>query len=292
MISVIITTYKEPETIGVAIESFISQRKNISEIIVVAPDNETGAVVSDYKKRFHNLIWVKDKGIGKPAALNKAIKYVHGDIIVLSDGDVRVSKNSLSSIIRNFKDKKVGAVSGRVISINKKNSLFGFWAFILTQAFHSNRLKQTEKNKDIIASGYLYAIRTNLIEKIPRDILAEDAYVSLNVAKKGFHVVYEPKAEVFVKYPSNLVDWIKQKKRTASRAYQLRKYFHISNTSDFLEEILAGVKSMSLIQSIKEFFWFLFLGIMRLYIWFRVFFDFRLWKRSFSKNWQRVESTK
>jgi len=41
MISVIITAFKEPKTIGKAIESIAEQKISKNEILVVAPDKET-----------------------------------------------------------------------------------------------------------------------------------------------------------------------------------------------------------------------------------------------------------
>ena len=73
MISVIITAYKEPKTIGKAIESILKNNLKNYELIVTAPDEETLDVVSKYKKRYSFIKTLKDKGQGKPAALNLSI---------------------------------------------------------------------------------------------------------------------------------------------------------------------------------------------------------------------------
>ena len=154
------------------------------------------------------------------------------------------------------------------------------------------RLKEMEEERNVICSGYLYAIRGNIIKKIPRDILADDAYISLMLNKEGYNTVYEPKSQVHVKYPTNLPDWIKQKKRTAAKFYQLNKLFKVSKQDSFIEELVIGFKSVFLVKNPKELFWFISLSIMMFYLWFRIFFDSRLWKRNYKKVWERVESTK
>lgn len=292
MISIIITSYKEPKTIGRAIESFEKQGLKNYELIISAPDEETLNVARKYAKKNKRIKIVKDKGEGKPAALNEIFKIARGEIVVLSDGDVYVSSNSVKKLTRYFSDKCVGAVSGRVVSTNPKNKMFGFWAYLLTEGFHRLREKQSGRKEDIVCSGYLYAIRNGIVKKIPKEILADDAYISLAIRKKGYETKYEPEAKVYVKYPDNLPDWIRQKKRTAGRFYQLKSYFKISKTSSLGEEILTGLKSLPELRSFKKIIWFKFLMIMRFYIWFRVFFDYRLWKRKFEKTWERVESTK
>ena len=117
-------------------------------------------------------------------------------------------------------------------------------------------------------------------------------FISLKINESGYKTVYQPKAKVFVLYPTNLIDWIRQKKRTASRLYQLKQYYSISKVASLKDEINSGVKTMFYINSLKEVIWFMLLLVMRIYIWVRVLFDARLWRRSFKKTWERVESTK
>ena len=292
MISIIITSFKEPKTIRKAIESFVNQGiREKYEILVLAPDKETLAEANKLRKKSAKLKTIQDPGKGKPSALNLAFKKAKRDILILSDGDVYVGKNSVQHLIKHFKDNSIGAVTGRVIATNDKKTMFGYWAYLLTHGFHRLRLEQMQKGTGIVCSGYLYAIRKNLIQKIPEGTLADDAYVSSVVAKKGFRITYEPKAEVYVKYPTNLPDWIRQKKRTAGRYYQKnnrgREKIH-----SFIQEAKIGIRDISEIKSFRHIAWFIMLAVMRLYVWFRVFFDVRLWKRQFMKTWERVESTK
>lgn len=292
MISVIITSFKEPATIGRAIQAFLNQKpKNEKyEIIVVAPDNETIAVAKKYKKQ--GVKTIKDPGKGKPTALNLAFKQAKGEILILSDGDVYASGNAIQELTKHFKDEKVGGAAARVVSINNESAMFGFWASLLSHGFHYSRQQDSKSGKNVLCSGYLYAIRKKIAPKLPPEILADDAFVSLSINKQGYKTVYEPKAEVYVKYPDNLPDWIKQKKRTAARFYQLNKFFKISKLDSFAEEMFSGARALRIVNTPKEMIWFLLLIPMRFYLWFRVFFDIRLWKRAFAKTWQRVPSTK
>ncbi len=292
MISIGITAFKEPKTIGKAIESFLANKMKDYEIIVSAPDKETLAVVKKHAKNNSRIKAIKDKGKGKPSALNNLLGRMNGEIVILSDGDVYVSNNSVKSLISHFRNKKVGCVTGRPVSVNDKKNIFGFWAYLLTESFHIERLNKIRKNKNIICSGYLYAFRKNLYQKIPEDVLADDAFNSFQIEKKNYKIDYEPKAKVYVKYPNNLPDWIRQKKRTAGRLYQLKNRFGLRLEKSFIEEFLAGIGAFRLVNSLIELVWLIMLIIMRAYIWARVLLDFRLWKRKFEKVWERVESTK
>lgn len=293
MISIVITSSKEPRTISRAIESFLNQQITTPyEILVVAPDEPTLRIAKSYSLKNKNVKVLKDKGIGKPAALNDAFKKVRGNIVVLTDGDVFVGNDSVNFLIECLKDKTVGAVTGKIISLNNKNNMFGYWAYLLTEGFHNLRLQEIKRKNATVCSGYLYAIRKSLLPILPLNVLADDAYISNNVVEKGYKIEYEPRARVFVNYPNHLVDWIRQKKRTASRLYQSNQNPIGTKFSGFGDEMLSALKVLTKIRTPQHLIWFCFLVVMRLYIWFRIFFDFRLWRRPLKDAWQRVQSTK
>lgn len=292
MITIVITSYKEPKTIGRAIKAFLDQDLPKFELIVSAPDKETLNEARKFQYKNKNVKLIKDLGKGKPSALNNIFKIAKGNILILSDGDVYVSKNSVKNLLKHIDNKKIGAVTGRPVSINEKRTMLGFWAHLLTTGFHYERIHEQKNNRNILASGYLYAIKKEFVKKIPENILADDAFISFSIIQKGKKIVYEPESEVYVKYPTNIQDWIKQKTRTAGRFYQLNKYFHISKLSSFKDEIVPGMKTLKEVKNLNQLIFFIILIIMRFYIWFRIFFDFRLWKKPFKDAWERIESTK
>lgn len=293
MISVIIASFKEPKTIGRAIESALDQTyKGNYEIIVSAPDQETLTVARSYVHIYKTIKVLQDEGKGKPLALNQAIRQARGSLLVLTDGDVYMSPNSLETLANVLKSSDVGGASARVLSLNSQEKLFGFWAYLLTEAFHYIRLKENAHGDNVLCSGYLYAIKKSLFRDIPSNSLADDAFTSLSINAQGKRTRYVPEAQVHVLYPSTLPDWISQKKRTAGRYYQLNGYFNSSKIKPFIQELSTLKELVHSLTSFKKVVWFLALAIMRLYIWFRIFFDVRLWNRSSEKTWQRVESTK
>ena len=189
-VSIIITAFKEPNTVANLIEQIESQVEKLSktcifQIILACPDIETKAAAQN-KDKLRIVLWIKDPGKGKPTALNLAFKKVIGEILVLTDGDVSWSDSALGLMIEPFEDCSVGLVSARPISLNKQNNLFGFWAWVLTEAgAHQERLLRQKQAKFIDASGYLMALRSNLVKKIPYDILSDDAFISREVFNQG-----------------------------------------------------------------------------------------------------------
>ncbi|MFH1593053.1 MAG: glycosyltransferase [Candidatus Woesearchaeota archaeon] len=294
MISIFITAFKEERTIERAIMAFVSQEYEKYELLVAAPDKETEEIVKKLSRKYKQIKFLKDRGGGKPAALNLLFEKAKGNILVLSDGDVFVGKNSLKCILEPFVDKKVGIVSGRPISLNRKNNMLGYWSHLLTDVgAHGTRLKRVKQCKMIVCSGYLYAFRNNLIGKIPEDALSDDALISHLVYEKGYKTAYAPEAVVYVKYPTSLSDWIKQKKRSAGGYNQL-KYFIKSKERmrSFQKEAVSVLSIFKYPRNSKEFFWTIALIIVRLYLWILIFLDINIKKKDFKKIWVRVESTK
>ncbi len=290
MISIIITGYKEPKTIGRAIEQILKNRiKDKFELIVTAPDEETLNVAKTYALKDKRIKLLKDEGKGKPSALNKIFKKVKGDILVLTDADVYVSENSIQLLIDKLKDKKIGAVSGHPVPTNSKDSKLGYWANLLTEMVHQWR----KKAKFISCSGYLYAIRKELLQPMPEDTLSDDAYNSHIVKNKGYGIDYSEKSLVYVKYPDSFSDWIKQKKRSAGGYNQIKYIFKEKNIDRSLTKESAGIfQVLKYPKTFKEYFWTIELIFARIYLWLLIFWDINIKKTEFKKVWVRIESTK
>jgi cellulose synthase/poly-beta-1,6-N-acetylglucosamine synthase-like glycosyltransferase len=289
MISVIITAFKEPKTIGKAVESLKKSSKEMrekSEIIVIAPDEET---LKAGKKAGAGIL--RDSGEGKSVALNLAVSKAKGDILILTDGDVHVSENAISALSEKMKDEKIGAVTGKPVSINSRKNKFGFWAYLLTKTADERRKKALRDGKRFFCSGYLFAIRKKLFPKLQENLLSEDGYVSHRVYEQGFKISYADKAEVYVKYPDNFSDWIKQKKRSAGGYNQIRKMTGVEIRS-FRKESSGGFGLLNYVSNLKELFWLFDLFLSRIYLWILIYRDINLKKKSHKEIWKRVESTK
>lgn len=295
MISIVITAFKEPKTIGKAIESIINQEIiERYELYVVAPDKETLDISKKYQKKNRRIKLFKDPGKGKSYALNLLISKLKGGVIIFTDGDVFVSNNSIKEILEIFKDKRVGCVTGRPIPLNSRDNMFGYWSHLLCYAAHKMRLKRDKEDKFLECSGYLWAFRNNTIRKIPRET-AEDTIVPYLFWKKNYKIKYAPKAEVFVKFPLNLHDFVDQKKRTAKGHEALANYVNIKKIprmKSLKNEILESYELFIYPKNINEVLWTFLLFPLRLYIWILVFFHYYLKKDIRVDGWQATKSTK
>lgn len=292
-LSVLITAFREAATVGRAIEAFLPQLPADAEMLVVCPDPATTLVVDDYAARYPVVRHVADPQRGKPAALDVGLRAARGDVVVLSDGDVAVAEDALTLLLAPFADPQVGAVSGHPISVSQRDTVLGYWSHLLTDGIHQMRLARDWAGQFLVCSGYLFAFRRALIERVPEDALAEDAVLSHLIARQGYRIRYAPRAHVFVKYPTTYRDWLRQKVRSAGGYAQdyVRKS-PLRMRSAWLE-ILNGTRlALRYPRNLREFLWTLLLFAARLYLWLLVFVYVRLLRRSVPALWQRVETTK
>ena len=284
MISIILTTYKESETLPRAIRAILNQNiQQEYELLIIGPDKKTQEIVKEFSK-YSQIKYLKDKGNGKPAALNLAFEKAKGKILVLTDGDVFIGKNALERLIEPFKNDNVGAVSGNPISLNPKENILGYWSHFLTNAAHQWRLK----GENFPCTGYLYAFR-DIIKKIPENVFAEDGIITQMIRSKGYQIVYVSEAKVYVKYPNNFKDWLKQKVRSTGGYIQKQS----RGERNILQEIIKGFKLFFIYpKTLKEFFYTILLYLARIILWLNIFWKIKIRKKSFAKIWQRIESTK
>lgn len=288
-ISLIITAFKEP-SIDKAIEAALNQTyKGNYEVIVCAPDKETLNTAKKY-----NVKTFVDPGKGKAYALKLLFNKLKSDILILTDGDVFISNNAVESILKNFKDPSVGAATGRPIATNPKNNKYGFFSHLLLDAgAHRIRSELNKKNKFLECTGYLFAIK-NIIKEFPLDV-AEDSVIPYLIWKKGYKIKYESEARVYVKYPSEIEDFIKQRKRAGVGSHsRLDKHYpDFPRVKTFKNELFKGpLWALSYPRNFKELIWTLNLFPIRFYIWFSYYFDAKFKKKSYQDGWEKIESTK
>lgn len=198
------------------------------------------------------------------------------------------------------KNALVGGIGGHPLSQNTKNDRFGYYSHLFCEAANQRRIK----HPGTPMSGYLYAFKWNPLEKdveshdqkvgekirrsiypIPKEIRAEDAYISAKIQSLGYVTLYETNSSVYVKFPENMSDWIKQKTRSLGGNVQIH---HKRNIFEDLTMLLFPIKYA---KTPKELYWSLTLYPLRLYLWIIIYLN-HLNKNYKSGAWERIESTK
>lgn len=292
-VSVLITSYNEPDTVGNAIEACLAQLPTDGEVLVICPDEATRAVVLSYAARDGRVRHLHDERKGKPAALNVGLAQAQHELVVLTDGDVYAQEDALTPLLAPFADTDVGAVTARPISLSPRQTMLGFWSHLLTDGAHATRQARAEQGAFLLCSGYLFAYRKALMPHIPEDALAEDAVISHRIAEQGYRIAYAPQARVYVKYPTTYSDWLKQKVRSAGG------YVQDYITQSPVQMRSAGLEvrdglgfALRYPRTWRERWHTLWLLLARLHLWLLVYWRVRVRSRSLLQLWQPVNTTK
>lgn len=89
-------------------------------------------------------------------------------------------------------------------------------------------------------SGELCAIYTRYLQDVPENVATDEPYIELSILKHGSNVLYVPEAVVYIRYPTNVVDLLKHRKRIWTGHMQLQNTtgFKVS-TSSLMNVLLA-----------------------------------------------------
>lgn len=292
MMHIIITSYNEPKSTLRAVQTFLKQKpEGDFKIVVVDPFPAVKEFVQK-KIKDKRIEFLLDPGEGKNYVMNLILQDFgsddKNDFFIFSDGDVQVSKNSVSEIIKKFEDQKVGCVAGKPVSIDSRNTKYGFWANTLFLGVDKVRKKLSREERFFQCSGYLFAIRKGIVFDFPLNT-AEDSAIPFLIWKKGYKIAYADKAEVYVKNPSNWEDWKSQKIRNVIGHETQNKVLKMPRTKSFFNEIREGALfALKQPKNFKEFVWTIQLYFARLYIYYKAFLELKKGK-THKDGWREKE---
>lgn len=220
-ISMVITCYKEGDSVGKAIDNLVNNGyDNLKKIVVVddcSPDNSFD-IIKKYEKKYPGLVVAVQtpKNTGCAAgAKNYGSKFVDTELIGFTDGDSYPEKGALQSVMGFFDDKKVGAVTSTVLVKNRNNLL------LRIQAIEYIVIKFTRKLLEFIGSIYvtpgpLAIYRRSAFEKIGRfdeRNLTEDIEITWRMLYNGYDVKMSVPSKVYSIAPDKFKPWFRQRVR-------------------------------------------------------------------------------
>jgi glycosyltransferase involved in cell wall biosynthesis len=122
-LSIIIPSYNTGDFIEETILSVINQNYNNLELILIdgnSSDN-TIEIIKKYEKYF--TYWVSEKDRGQSHAINKGFLQSTGELVTWLGADDVLTKDSLSHIIKAFKNYSEGSIFyGNIFKINEKGA--------------------------------------------------------------------------------------------------------------------------------------------------------------------------
>jgi cellulose synthase/poly-beta-1,6-N-acetylglucosamine synthase-like glycosyltransferase len=201
-LSIIIPAYNEEKVIAEKIANTIELdwQDDKMELVIIsdASSDKTDEIVKEHiphakrKIVFHR----QNKRSGKLSALNKASELATGDLLVFTDANTHIEKNSLKKLIAPFIDPSIGCVAGEQVITTEEGSGTGegiYWKY-------ESKIKQAESRTGSTtgADGSLYAIKRELYPDLKTNLfLIDDLIISLSVIKNKKKIKYVPEAKAY-----------------------------------------------------------------------------------------------
>ena len=227
-ISLLIPTYNEEGAIQLKLENICKLEYPIERIQIILVDSastdKTLDKVSEFIKDHPELeidVIQESQRSGKSKALNQALKHAKGDVIVVSDADCFLSPSTLSKALPYLADSSVGAVTGREVILNPRQS----WVTESETAYrsfaHVIRLGESKSHSTIFFEGGFGAYKRAKLQEFDSQTGADDSGTAFNMVQRGDRTLFIPEATFFTAFPHSWKGKFYIKLRRASQLLRI-----------------------------------------------------------------------
>ncbi len=221
-VTLFVAAYNEKEYVDAKVQNHLSLDYPEEKIqhIWITDGSDDGT--PDALRKFPEIkVYHKDERGGKIGAINRGMQFVQTPIVIFSDANTILSKESIRLIVGLFSDPKVGCVAGEkriMMGDNEQAAGAGegiYWMY-------ESMLKKwdAELYSTAGAAGELFAVRTELFEEVEKDTLLDDFIISLRIAARGYTIQYSPDAWAMETASANVKEELKRKVRIAAGGIQ------------------------------------------------------------------------
>jgi len=136
-LSVIIPCYNEKQTIGAILKKVIQSLQNYKflnyEILIIDDHSKDGTdkILKDLSQEEKINVYFHDRNLGKGAAIQTALQYVTGDLIIIQDADLEYDPFDYNKLLLPFFETNADVVYGsRFLGGGKYVRIHFFWHYI------------------------------------------------------------------------------------------------------------------------------------------------------------------
>ena len=147
-----------------------------------------------------------------------------GDFVFLISADVIPAKSTLPFMAKKIsEDSRIGVMGGSPVPTNAEDGFSGYMSHLMWR-IHNRTLKYLDElNLGNHASGEFMVLRHGVVEKIPIDVVNDDAYIAVEASMNGSKVKYCDEAKVYIKAPTNIPDYIRQRRRVVYGHFRVKQ---------------------------------------------------------------------
>jgi cellulose synthase/poly-beta-1,6-N-acetylglucosamine synthase-like glycosyltransferase len=219
-VSIIVPVHNEEKRIATKLQDCLNLNypHDLLEILVVSDDSTDGTeqIVMEFAIRDPRIRLLLTHGrAGKSGAQNLAVEHARGEILFLTDANTRTGPNTLTGLMQNFGDPRVGLVSATVHfgqpvdAVSKGQGLYWRYEYFLRQA-------ESDMGNLATGGGQAMAIRKEIFRPIP-PMYGDDCILPLDVRLRKYRVLNDPRVIVFDTSPHTIAEELRARVRMTTR---------------------------------------------------------------------------
>lgn len=221
-VTLVVAAYNEEECIEQKIQNTLELDYPKEKLkLLFVTDGSTDRTMDIIRKYPQIQLEHKEGRSGKIAAVNRIMPLIKTPLTIFCDANTDLNREAIKKLTRHFENEKVGAVAGekRIMQSTADDASAAgegiYWKY-------ESKLKSLDSELHTVvgAAGELFAVRTSLYEPPSVDTLIEDFVLTMNIAIKGYKVVYEKEAYALESGSAALGEEIKRKVRIAAGGLQ------------------------------------------------------------------------
>jgi len=221
-VTLLVAAYNEKDCVAEKIKNSqeLEYPKDKLHLVWVTDGSSDGT--PDLLRQYPDVtVYYKPERAGKISAMNRGVELITSSIIIFSDANTMLGKESVWRIVNLFANPEVGCVAGeKRIFGNKKDMAAGageglYWKYESFLKRYDARLYSV-----VGAAGELFAIRREYYTEVEKDTLLDDFIISLRIAMRGYITQYDPEAYACETSSANVQEELKRKIRIAAGGFQ------------------------------------------------------------------------
>ena len=240
-VSVGVFAHNEEKNVEGLLKSILRQRTKVAwikEILVISSGShdKTNRMVRELRTKDGRIRLLEEHTRrGKSAAINKFLRVAKEELVVTISADLRLAPTAIEEIVLPFLNEDVGMAGARPKPVNVRGNSIGKEIALLWELHHQISLIKPK-------CGEMVAFR-NIVKKIPREALADEATLEVLLTLLGYGVVYAPRSVVYNRGPLSVTDYIRQRRKIFVGHQWVAKRFNYRVVTMQWEQIMKAVVS-------------------------------------------------
>ena len=144
-----------------------------------------------------------------------------GEVVVFGDARQCYDTRALRALVAPFADPPVGAVTGDLILTEGDRKPLERGLGLYWRCEKAIRRSENRVGSVVGVTGAIYAIRRELFETLPPDTILDDVLLPMRIARRGYRVLFEPRARAYDHALASPAGQFARKVRTISGNFQL-----------------------------------------------------------------------